>query len=936
MVSAQDRITNTDRAEGLMKHDRTANRSGVAIAALAACAISLGLMSTAGCGTGSAPAAKGFVAILPGPVQVGTGGSLQIFAEATPSQVTWAITAGSGCSGSGCGTLSNPTATSVDYLGPTSISGSSATFTLTATSTADSSLSASQTYTIFPVAVQITGPANTTVQPLTSAAFTAVVNGDPTTEGVTWSVSGSNCTGAGVGYTNCGSLTHATSTSVTYTAPAAPALETVILTATSNAFPGTSASFAMTIPKLTVYGYTPTTLPAAIVGQPYRATVTVTGNTPPYTFTASNVPSWATFTPSPSTGSFTITGTPTSGTQGSTQVLLTTSDTSTPVATGSQYFILTVYPAAATGNNLLTGSYTFYASGWLDGSLPTTAFQGIAYIGSFTADGNGNITGGELDENNFQTGLSSFTNLSGTYNIQYAVSGSVPQAGFQTGYITLLLGGSQHPITLAVSFRGIVHQPIVPPATTYNLATDVASFADFIEFDDTTGDGASVSGSSSGQRMSGTIAQQNSAVLNQTASPLQGSFAFGMMGNTPQSTTSITSSANCFITAPPSCGPISLAGMFNVASTGVVSGGEEDIMIATNYYPAVAGSLAGSFAGGGASDSYGRMTASIANASASTTGIFSGWPSDYIVYAVDSQHFYIMSSDSYQKFSTLIGTATAQLPAINTLPIDVTTPLALLSSVVSTQYFTSSGGGPNGKVRAQVQVLTATLNASGCSSGQYGLQGPQYQNLSGTSTTATVGSIGNYCNTLGANGRLVPASNSTGEAEPIIYLTNTNTGYGTQWNGGSGPGLWLVIDRTSASLNGGSYSDSMVSPTSIQAPMEVGIINLPSTGAPYNSKNVTLTGTIFTQFSQTLEPYSADTGALLYTGPITGNINNNEAAYADNGVNYDGVLIKNAFTLSPANTFQGCASGYGFVVTSTSFMCIDTLDQFSTPHLFQQ
>jgi hypothetical protein len=921
-------VTN-EGSEGRMTNNQRA-RKGFRSAAVAAFALSLGLASLLGCsGSSTTTLANGFVTIMPGPTQVGTGGNLQIFAEASPAQVTWAITGGTGCTGSGCGTLSAATSTSVTYLGPAAIAGTSATFTLTATSTANSSLKASQTYTIFPVAVTITGPTNTTVQPLTSASFTAVVNGDPTTNGVSWSVSGANCSGVGLAYTNCGTLTHSTTTSVTYTAPAAPAAETILVTATSIAFPGTNSSYVVSVPKLSIYEYSPKILPAAIIGQPYSATVQVTGNTPPYTYNPSNLPAWATFTPSPDSSSFTITGTPPAASQGTTDVLVSTADSASPADLGSQYFALSVYPAAATGNNLLSGSYAFYGSGWLDGTLGAagTAYQGIAYVGSFTADGNGNITGGELDTNNFQTGLTSYNQLAGTYNIQYAENGSgTPLANFQTGFITLILPGSAKPLTLAISLRGIQHGA--------TLANDLASTADFIEFDDTTGDGASVTGNSSGQRMYGTISLQKSAVLSQTASPFQGGYAFGMTGNTSQAVTIQTAASNCFGTAPPTCGPVSLAGVFNVSSTGIVSGGEEDVMIATNYFPAAPGSLSGSFANGGATDASGRMTASIPNATATSTGVFSSWPSNYIAYAVDNQHFYFMSADTFQTFSNVVGTATYQQPTVVSFPIDTSTSLALYSSVVSTQYFTG-GTGPNGKVRAQVQVFNATANASGCSGGQYGLQGPQYQNLSGSFTTATVGSIGNYCNTLAANGRLLPASTSTGEAEPIIYLTDTNTGYGTQWNTGSGPGLWFIQKRTGTSLNAGTYSDSMVFPTSIQGPLEVGAITVPTGGVPANSKTaVNVTGTIYSQFSSPSVLYSSDT-SMLTTTPVTGTLTNSGTDTV-NSIAYTGIFLKGTINLLPANSFQACSSGYGFVITSTSFMCIDTVDQFSTPHLFQQ
>ena len=914
-----------------MKTGRFAHGAQRWASALAASAVILVAFALSGCG--GTTLAKGFVTILPGPVQVGTGGSLAVYAESTPASVTWTLTPGTGCTGRGCGTLASPTAMSVLYQGPASIPGASATFTLTATSTTDPTLQASQTYTIFPVAVQISGPSNATVPPLTSASFSATLPGDPTSLGVAWSLSGANCTGNGLGYQNCGTLSNSTSTSIVFTAPAAPAQETIILTATSVAFPGASATFAITVPRLNIYGFSPSTLPPAIAGEPYSATVQVTGNTPPDTFTADNLPSWATLT---TTGtSFTIAGTPPAATETAAFIQININDSATPPNPASRDFTLAVYPAPATGNNLLKGSYAFYGSGWQDGNVGPggNAFQGISYIGSFTADGQGNITGGEMDTNNFQTGLTSYATLGGTYNIQYQQDASgKPLANFQTGYITLLPPGNVRPLTLAVTFRGIQHAN-----QNAGLATDLATAADFIEFDDTTGDGGTLTPTSSGQRMAGAVALQNS-VLSQSASPFNGPFAFGMSGSTAQQTYQVNGSYSntCYNVVPtPTCGPISLAGAFTIGSNGAVINGEEDVQVATGYNAATANSLTGSFANGGATDASGRMTASIVNSNASVTGsVLFNWPSNYIAYAVDSQHFFFMSSDSFQTFTNVIGTATYQQPQVFSTPFNTNEPVALVSSVVSTQYFTIAGQGPNGKVRAQVQVFTPTLNASGCSGGQYGLQGPQYQNLSGTSTGATVGSIGTFCNSVGPSARVQPAATSTGEAQPILYLTDTNTGYGTQWAGGSGPGLWYAMDRTSSTLNPGSYSERMVNPTSITAPLEIGIVTLPTSLPPGTSNHLAVTGTDFTQFSAPAIEY-ANSGAMLYTGPITGTLTNNQT-FALGGVTYSGILFKGAVNLLPQNTFQACQAGFGFVISPTSFMCFDTVDQFSTPHIFQQ
>ncbi len=93
-----------------------------------------------------------------------------------------------------------------------------------------------------------------------------------------------------------------------------------------------------------------------------------------------------------------------------------------------------------------------YATGWTDGTAVGSTLKGVAYIGSFTADGNGNITAGELDVNSPTDGLTSYASLSGSYNVQYG-SGNVAS---QTGLITLIPAGKPPlPLTLAVSLAGI-------------------------------------------------------------------------------------------------------------------------------------------------------------------------------------------------------------------------------------------------------------------------------------------------------------------------------------------------------------------------------------------------------------------------------------------------------------------------------------------------
>lgn len=93
-----------------------------------------------------------------------------------------------------------------------------------------------------PIGVSVS-PSTASVQVSHPAAFSASLQNDTQNQGVTWSLSGSGCSG-----TTCGTLTNVTTTSVTYAAPSAvPSPAVVALTATSVADSTKSASAAITV-----------------------------------------------------------------------------------------------------------------------------------------------------------------------------------------------------------------------------------------------------------------------------------------------------------------------------------------------------------------------------------------------------------------------------------------------------------------------------------------------------------------------------------------------------------------------------------------------------------------------------------------------------------------------------------------------------------------
>ncbi|HUZ47167.1 MAG TPA: putative Ig domain-containing protein, partial [Terriglobia bacterium] len=183
--------------------------------------------------------------------------------------VTWSLS-GSGCSGAACGTLSNTTTTSATYTAPASVS-SNLTVSVTATSVSKSSISASAVVLVKAITVSLAPSAQSNIDQGQSVNFTATVANDPASAGVTWGLSGNGCTGAA-----CGTLSGATTTAVTYNAPAVVASNlTVSVTATSVT--KSSISTSSTVVVSPAPAITTTSLASGVVGTSYSQTLAATG-----------------------------------------------------------------------------------------------------------------------------------------------------------------------------------------------------------------------------------------------------------------------------------------------------------------------------------------------------------------------------------------------------------------------------------------------------------------------------------------------------------------------------------------------------------------------------------------------------------------------------------------------------------------------------------
>jgi predicted dienelactone hydrolase len=208
--------------------------------------MALGCLSTtilSGCGSGSsAPPLVISVSFPSGSSQTITQGqsttiTVSISNDPSGKGVTWKLT--------GPGALSNQTNISVEYDAPTNVA-STTTATVTATAVADPTKSAPFTVTVTPPPISITVSPNTvTMAANTTQQFTATVQDDSANKGVTWTISPSS---------GAGTLSNATSTSVTYASPASPPASdlNVTITAISVADPSKSSTASITVGAIQV------------------------------------------------------------------------------------------------------------------------------------------------------------------------------------------------------------------------------------------------------------------------------------------------------------------------------------------------------------------------------------------------------------------------------------------------------------------------------------------------------------------------------------------------------------------------------------------------------------------------------------------------------------------------------------------------------------
>ena len=384
---------------------------------------------------------------------------------------------------------------------------------------------------------------------------------------------------------------------------------TIVATDANTPQPDTaSANLALNV-NAGAMGLATAQLATPVLGSSYSQTLAVTGGTAPYSFAVTNgaLPQGLTM----STAGV-ISGTPTAAGAAAFTVTVTDSE-STPQTATQMYVPLVTYPAGA-NNAQMSGSFAFLVQGYdaaSGGDLP----YATATVGSFITDGAGLVKSGEMDTNHQSstaTSLIPTAHFIGTYEV----------GADDRGLLTITTMNADG--TTGASSTFAIAAAAEAPASGSTAPADVAAAG---------GSPLLATGAP------GMILMQDPTVF---AQGLQGSYAFGLQGDTPCLLTCVVGVTG---------GPVAEVGEFTTGAGGLIASGVSDVNIGavTNASAAVTGSF-------GQADANGRLQLTM-NTANMPAGIF---PTDYAAYVVNANEVLLMSNDTHSSYVLLSGTAQLQ------------------------------------------------------------------------------------------------------------------------------------------------------------------------------------------------------------------------------------------------------------------------------------
>ncbi len=479
---------------------------------------------------------------------------------------------------------------------------------------------------------------------------------------------------------------------------------------------------------------------------------------------------------------------------------------------------------------LLNGAYAFLVQGWTDGADNGSTYQ-MAAVGSFVADGNGNILSGSADINT--VGDSGQASITGTYTLPST----------NQGQMTLQLqSGSQKSETITLAFSA------------GTIQSNIATAGSIIEFDDSTG-----IGTPGGERFTGKFALQNKSDF--TVASLTGGYAFGAQGETCPIyfySGGPTPNSNC--SATPTEGPLAVAGTMNLSGTGSISSGMEDIGLNDGNCPTSNGSPTctsdypqATFSGayGTPDATTGRTTLTLTVPGTLPSGTQAIWPTNYVAYIVNAQKLYILSTDSHLSTTLLAGEAIQ-----NTVPFNSFTNANLNGNVIIYDVDTNdTPGWGSSSYTPQSSTTIGLLQANG-SSGT--IAATLQQNKAGNTSTK---SISGADFSVASNGRITLSN--VGNQPPVFYLSGSGIGFGIEEGGA--PGLFHMEPQTATTPGNATYVGTYFVPVA-DTSVDTSMVTLNSGSASILTSKSTSSGSLSTGLSST-NTYTVDpTGLFTVSG----------------------------------------------------------------------
>ena len=363
----------------------------------------------------------------------GTAYAQTLSASGGSGSYTWAVSSGA----SSLLALGLSLNSSTGVLSGASLVAGSASFTVTATDARNTSLTATQSYT-----VTIYAPLKVSTDQLSlSATVNQAYNGKIVASGglgtYTWTV-----TGLPSDNLNYDATTISNAVSINGTPTTAESVKfTVTVSDGTNTVGPTS--YTITVAPVPTLAVTLNSIPQGMVGMPYTFNgVSVSGGSSPYTITYSGEPGGLS-----EDSNSNLVGTPT--TPGTTTVTVTVKDNSTTTQTVTKTFNLPVVTeTVAAHDSYLTGQYACYFNQYWNGGVTGGDNSSTLYRGggvfAIKVNGSGTITDGEVDHSSPKAGYKS-ASTNGALGGTYAVGSD------NRGYLSFTVGSSTTPVVFALA-----------------------------------------------------------------------------------------------------------------------------------------------------------------------------------------------------------------------------------------------------------------------------------------------------------------------------------------------------------------------------------------------------------------------------------------------------------------------------------------------------